>query len=264
MRDDMREEMREDMMQVWGAETLGTPVVLVHGSGDPQPAFVWQHQRPLAERYRLLVVTRPGYGERSVVPRGDVARDVREIGDLLKEVGGAHMVGYSYGGSVAMIAAAAETELVRSLTVIEPPAFAVARGNAAVEDLIAGLKRAYEPERPLPTDAFLVRFMKCLDSSFPDTIALPPEARKGIEAMRAEPAPWELTIPLDALAATRFPKLVVSGNWSLAFEVVADVLTQRLRARRVVIEGGGHYILDTGERVNRALEAFLETGHGED
>lgn len=255
--------MPEDVVRVWGDGPL---VVLVHGSGDTDPEMVWQHQRPLADRYALLVVTRPGYGDRPVEARGDVERDAREVAALLESRGGGvggHIVGYSYGGCVAMIAAARRPELVRSLIVVEPPAFAVARGNPDVEARIACLRRAYDPERPLTTDEFLVRFMRCLDPSFPDTIALPPEDAKGIEAMRAEPAPWALDIPLDALTGTAFPKLVVSGNWSPAFEAVADVLTERLAARRVIIEGEGHYILDTGERFNRELVAFLEPEQAE-
>lgn len=258
--------MQTAVAQVWNQADKGQPgepVVLIHGSGDTDPAFVWQHQRPLAQLHPLLVVTRPGYGSRPITPRGNVEQDAREIGELLEQAGGAHIVGYSYGGSVAMIAAAAaRPALVRSLTVIEPPAFAVARGNSDVEDLIERLRLAYAPERPLSTDEFLVRFMKCLDRSFPDAITLSPADRKGIEAMRAEPAPWELAIPLADLAAAPFPKLVISGKWSPAFEAVADTLTQRLPARRVLIEGAGHYILDTGERVNRELAAFFALGKG--
>lgn len=251
--------MEQEHVRMWGA---GEPVVLVHGSGDTDPAMVWQHQRALADRYALFVVTRPGYGTRPASPRDDLAQDVRELHALLEAHGEAHVVGYSYGGCAAMMAAASRPELVCSLTVVEPPAFAIARGNPHVEELIACLKRAYEPERPLTTEEFLVRFMQCLDPSFPDAIRLPPGARTGIEAMRAEPAPWAVNIPLDALAATSFPKLVISGNWSPAFEAVADVLTARLSARRVLIEGAGHYILDTGDPVNRALVAFLAQAAG--
>jgi pimeloyl-ACP methyl ester carboxylesterase len=154
-------------------------------------------------------------------------------------------------------AAARRPELVRSLVVIEPPAFAVAHGNPAVEQEFEILKQAYEPERPLTTEQFLVRFMRAVGQDLPETLALPPEDRKGIEAMRAEPAPWELEIPLATLAVTSCPRLVVSGDWHPAFEAVADVLTHQLRAERIVCGGMGHYILDAGERFNQHLEAFL-------
>ena len=51
---------------------------------------------------------------------------------------GAHLAGFSYGGVIALLAAAARPEAVRSLTVIEPPCLGVARGDPAVEETIAG------------------------------------------------------------------------------------------------------------------------------
>src|SRR5215469_11511319 len=129
---------------VWGE---GEPVVLVHGSGDTDPTFVWSQQRPLADRYRLLVVTRPGYGSRPVIPRPPVEQDVQEILALLAAQGGGHLVGFSYGGLIALLVAGRQPALIRSLTLIEPPAFAIARGNARVEQVMAQARPAYEPER---------------------------------------------------------------------------------------------------------------------
>jgi pimeloyl-ACP methyl ester carboxylesterase len=217
------------------------------------------------ERWRLLVVTRPGYGARPPAPRADIEQDAREVAAILDAEGGGHVVGYSYGGSVALAAAARRPDLVRSLTVVEPPAFAVARGDPAVETLIPAARHAYEPERPLTTEEFLRRFMAALGQDLPEDLALPPEERKGVEAMRVEPAPWAISIPLDALAATPFPKLVVSGAWHPAFDAVANVLTERLGAERAVLPGNQHYILDLGEPFNAVLETFLhETDAGRD
>jgi pimeloyl-ACP methyl ester carboxylesterase len=254
--------MQDMPIIIWGEGEL---VVLIHGSGDTDPAFVWQHQRPLADRYQLLLVTRPGYGARPLVQRSSVEQDVREVCDLLASLAGhdiqsgAHLVGYSYGGCIAMMAAARCPERVRSLTVIEPPAFANARGNPAVEERITRLRLAYDEVETLTPEEFLRRFMAALGQELPDSLALPPEDRKGIEAMQAEPAPWELEIPLAALAETTFPRLIVSGDWSLAFEAVADVLTERLHAERAILSGADHYILDLGEPFNQRLDAFLRT-----
>ncbi len=251
--------MHTPPVMVWGE---GEPVVLVHGSSHIDPAIVWSNQRPLAAYYQLLVITRPGYGERPLLYRATVAPDVEEILALLQQIGGAHLIGFSYGGSISMIAAGQRPDLIRSLAVIEPPAFAVARGHPAVEEHLSILRTAYETEPPLTTEEFLVRFMKAIDRDFPNKIRIPPERRKGIEAIRAEPGSWTLEIPLAALAATSFPKLVVSGGWHPAFEAVADVLTERLSAERFICQGKGHYILDTGERLNQRLEAFLQAAGG--
>ena len=176
---------------------------------------------------------------------------------MLEEKNGAHLVGFSYGGSIALVAAARQPDLIRSLTVIEPPAFSIARGNAVVEQKIEQTKLAYEPSQPLSPEEFLVLFMKPMIPDFPDTIELSPEDRKGVEAMQAEPAPWKIDIPLDVLATTSFPKLVVTSSESPAFEAVANVLKTRLNTQHIICSGKGHYIPDTGERFNQILETFL-------
>jgi pimeloyl-ACP methyl ester carboxylesterase len=58
----------------------------------------------------------------------------------------------------------------------------------------------------------------------------------------AERLPSEADIPLDELAATGFPKLVISGEHHPAFDAVCDVLEERLSARREVLPGAGHGI----------------------
>jgi pimeloyl-ACP methyl ester carboxylesterase len=246
--------MQDAYLTIWGS---GKPVVLVHGSGDTDPAFVWQHQRSLSDRYQLLLLTRPGYGTRPIIRRTDVEQDVGEVLSVLTTLGGAHLVGYSYGGCIALLAAAREPQKVLSLTVVEPPAFAVARGDRLVEERIRGLELAYdEVDRSAP-EVFLRRFMAALGQELPDPLNLPPGDLKGIEAMQAEPAPWRIEIPLAQVEAAKFPRLVVSGNWDAAFEVVADVLTHRLSAQRVVCSGMGHYILDLGHHFNQQLDTFI-------
>ena len=67
-----------------------------------------------------------------------------------------------------------------------------------------------------------------------------------------ERPPWEADPPLEELAAARFPKLVVSGAHSRAFDAVCDVLEQRLDAERAVLPGAGHSPQLLGEPFNAA------------
>ena len=60
-------------------------------------------QRPLAERYRLLVMDRRGFGGSPDIDRSDYEVDAADVAELLGD--GAHLVGHSYGGVVAMLAA---------------------------------------------------------------------------------------------------------------------------------------------------------------
>jgi pimeloyl-ACP methyl ester carboxylesterase len=250
--------MQDAHLTTWGS---GKPIVLVHGSGDTDPAFVWQHQRSLSDRYQLLLLTRPGYGTRPITPRTDVEQDVGEVVSVLTSLGGAHLVGYSYGGCIALLAAAREPQKVLSLTVVEPPAFALARGDRLVEERIRRLELAYDEVDKLAPEVFLRRFMAALGQELPDPLNLPPGDLKGIEAMQAEPAPWRIEMPLAPVETAKFPRLVVSGNWDAAFEVVANVLTQRLSAQRAVCSGMGHYILDLGHHFNQQLDTFISRGN---
>ena len=58
------------------------------------------------------------------------------------------------------------------------------------------------------------------------------------------------------LAAASFPKLVVSGGHSAAFDAMCDVLAERIGGERAVIEGAGHEIQFTGQPINDALLAL--------
>jgi pimeloyl-ACP methyl ester carboxylesterase len=108
----------------------GDRVVLVHG--DEPPRETWSQQRVLAGRYRLLI---PDGRGRDV--------DAHDIAELLGP--GAHLVGFDSGGVGAMLAAALRPDAVRTLTVIEPPAFDVAPDDPAVRRLLAR-RQAKVPE----------------------------------------------------------------------------------------------------------------------
>src|SRR5688572_7676606 len=98
-------------------------LVLVHGSVVGGRA-TWRRQLALAERFELVVLERPGFPPNPPVGRVDFVDDATLVAGLLEP--GDHLVGHSYGGVIALLAAASQPELLRSLTVIEPPATRVA------------------------------------------------------------------------------------------------------------------------------------------
>ena len=169
---------------------------------------------------------------------------------------GTHLVGHSYGGVIALLAAARRPERLRSLTVIEPPALAIARGNPAADAFAAGAKRLWEDGSREP-EAFLRGFLTAVNAPIPAG-ELSPALLQGARTLMVERYPWLAEIPLDELAATPFPKLVVSGGHSEAFDAVCDVLEQRLSAQRAVLPGAGHSVQRLGEPFNELLAAFVE------
>jgi pimeloyl-ACP methyl ester carboxylesterase len=233
----------------------GPTVLLVHGSVADGRA-TWTEQQPLAERWTLLVPDRPGFGENPPVERVDFEVDAPLVAELLAD--GAHLVGHSYGGVVSLLAAARRPEAVWSLTVIEPSAFGIARGNPAVDDFVDRLQEHWR-SGPRDPDAFLRAFLRLVGSAMEPPSPLPEPLQRGAEMLLAERGPWEAQIPLDALASASYPKLVVSGAHHPAFEAVGDVLEQRLGAERAGIPGAGHSVQRTGPPFNERLEEFLRS-----
>lgn len=227
-------------------------VVLIHGSVGNGPA-TWGAVQPLAERYELVVPNRGGYPPNPALGRIDFEEQAVELAALLGD--GAHLVGHSYGGVIALLIAARHPGSVRSLTVSEPPAFGVARGKPEVEKVVADLDAlfAHGPDEPA---AFLGEFLAVVGSEIKLPDPLPPELEQGARALMAERPPWEAEIQLDGLAAAPFPKLVVSGAHNSAFDAVCDVLEERLAAERAVLPGAGHSIPRAPGYPER-LEAFL-------
>jgi pimeloyl-ACP methyl ester carboxylesterase len=234
-------------------ETLGSGprVVLVHGSvTGPE---TWSRQRPLAERWTLELVTRPGFWPLEPVERVDFAADAVLVAEQLGE--GAHLVGHSYGGVISLLAAALRPGAVRSLTVVEPPALDVARGDPAVDAMIGRIVDLWAGEPPEARD-FLEEFLRTVGSAVPMPAELPPTLQRGAEMLLVERRVDEARIPLGALRSAGFRVLVVSGAHSQAFDAVCDVLERELDAKRAVLPGAGH-AAQRAPGFNEVLEDFL-------
>jgi pimeloyl-ACP methyl ester carboxylesterase len=208
----------------------GETVVLVHGSGVRD--WTWSDQLSLADRYRLVVPYRRGYGE-SPPGNPDFEVDGEDVAGLLE--GPSHLVGFSYGGIGALLAAARLPELVRSVTAIEPPAFGVAFDDQEVQALGRRLESVFEAAPGLSPEEFGAAFADAMGFE-----ARPPapELRLALRSFMRERTPAEATIPYERLADV--PVLVVSGGWHPAFETISDVLAERLGADREVFHGAGH------------------------
>src|SRR4051794_35082429 len=211
----------------------GPRVLLVHGSVT-NGSLTWGAARGLSADYTLAIVDRPGYPPNPPLETIDFETQASEIAELLEP--GDHLVGHSYGGVISLLAAARSPQL-RSLVVLEPPAFGVARGHQAVEEFLERLDEA-----PRDPRGYLEFFLPLVGSGMKLPDPLPPLIEAGAFAALAERPPHEAEIPLDELAAAPYPKLVISGAHSAAFDAVADVLEERLHAGRAVLPGGGHAI----------------------
>ena len=234
-------------------EGSGPEVLLVHGGASP--AATWSSLSPLRERWTLVVVHRRGYPP-SPPPhqRQDFEVDATDLLPLLDVR--PHVVGHSYGGLAALIAAARRPAQVRSLTLIEPPVYLlpddpeVARlkklGDAV---LLHGL--AAEP-------TMLREFLRLAGAPGMSEGPLPEDVARGVRRAHGGRLPGEAEVRLDLLRDAGTPALVASGAHTEGLERICDALAEELRARRLVAPGAGHFVASAPGFASR-LEEFLRS-----
>jgi pimeloyl-ACP methyl ester carboxylesterase len=232
--------------------STGDRVVLVHGGGSGGAAN-FTAQQPLAERWTLLMPDRPGYGKSPSIGVKDFEQDAPYIADLLDD--GAHLVGHSYGGIVALFAAALRPDAVLSLTVIEPPVFRIGAGDPDVDAFANDFTALFRDETDPET--FMRRFLALsgVPVQLPPPPFPPPLLAAARETMKVR-GPWEAVVPVERLVNAPFPRLVVSGGHRRAYEVMADALAAQIGAQRAVVAGKQHSVQEVGEAFNQVVEAF--------
>jgi hypothetical protein len=100
--------------------------------------------------------------------------------------------------------------------------------------------QTYHSFAPSGPREYLELFLPLVGSRVSLDETLSPELEQGARAAMVERTPDQAEIPLAALRARPFPKLVISGDHNAAFDAVCDVLVRELSAERAVLPGEGH------------------------
>jgi pimeloyl-ACP methyl ester carboxylesterase len=118
---------------VWHAWGQGTPLVLLHGGSGS-----WTHWIRNVEAFadagrRVVVPDLPGFGDSARPPAGQDADAVAPalaagLRELLGD-GAVDVVGFSFGGLVGTLVAAAQPELVRRLVLVGAPGLGLRNGR---------------------------------------------------------------------------------------------------------------------------------------
>ncbi|MGW6055335.1 alpha/beta fold hydrolase [Streptomyces sp. NPDC055189] len=196
----------------------GVPVVFAHSifTWGSDEAYGFAAQRPLADRYRLLLADRRGYGASPDTERSDFDTDADDLVSLLeRQDARAHLVGHGNGGLAAMLAAGRRPDLVRSLTLIQPSAFSAAAGHPVVEAMLERVGDSAAVPDSVTPEQYLRASTEGLGMPMPD--ATPQRLRAVATSMRERPV-WEATVLLEPLQAAPWPTLVICGTWQDAPE----------------------------------------------
>ncbi|GAA2454263.1 alpha/beta fold hydrolase [Streptomyces glaucus] len=216
---------------VWD-ETGGTgvPAVFVHNifTWGSDETYGFAAQRPLADRYRLLLVDRRGYGRSPDTDRSDFDTDADDLVELLeRQDGGAHLTGHGNGGLVAMLAAGRRPGLVRSLTLIQPAAFSAAAGHPVVETMLRRVRDSAGVPESVTPEQYLRASTEGLGMAMPAPTA--DRLRAVATSLRERPV-WEAQVPLRPLRDARWPTLVICGTWQDAPELYRTYVGEPLIA----------------------------------
>ena len=242
----------------WGE---GQRVVLLHRSLS-NGVQGWANQRPLADAgFHLVLPDRRGYGRSPQDVAEDYERDAEDIAPLLGD--GAHLVGHSYGALSALWTAALHPDIVRSLTVIEPPAFGLVADDPDVVEFMATFRSLWS-RAELSDREFLREFLLVMNTPTERiTEEALDEGEESVASFRNGRGVWDATVPVDVLNAVFFPTLVVSGGHSAAFDVVCKALVESMGAATAVLPGAGHMVPMLGESFNATVSDFWRAADAE-
>ena len=234
----------------------GKVVVLVHGAVSD--LRVWEPVREiLARDHRVITYTQRYFGAASWRDEGKSFSIAAHADDLAKFVsslnaGPVHLVGWSYGGSVAAVAAANNPRLVASLVLYEPPLdTALAPDSPGAKQAAAEAGQMFGPAvTASKAGDQLGATLRLIEEVFqlpPGEAARQPEQWQAMWRDNARTMPPFLSAPpptasCDTLKGVSSPTLVLVGAETKAF---FPVIAERVRecipgAERAVLSGVNH------------------------
>jgi len=256
----------------------GQPVVMVHGGLEDYRAWTAQLAPLASSHYRAVAYSRrynfPNRNETRAAPSYSAQVDADDLAMLIEQLhlGPVHLVGHSYGGLAALLFATEHPELVRSLTLSEPPVFSWVEdqpgGAALAQDFF---RRCWVPVRRAFARHKREEVLVIASTYFTGNPVMPPATRDALEPNLQE---WEaLTVsgipfPVPSTKLIKefhAPTLLLTGDHTLpVLERCVAALTQRFpKSERVMIRNASHDMWsETPQKCGVALRKFLREKRG--
>jgi len=248
----------------------GEPVILVHGSGGGLHSWAAVADL-LAHAYEVWMPARRGYGPSDVPPGvksfDDETPDLIAVIEAARESSGSavHLVGASYGATLALHTASTDPRNVRSLAVFEPPLFAAGpevlppleRYRSALDrDDAQAMAAALNEVTRVPAE-IVAAFVAAAGDRTPD----PVEARRSaIGWLHDLEALAEDSTDIARWSSITLPTLLMQGadTWEPMPTTVNALANAIPRVRRIAWQGQSHFVTATAPAlVADALSQFF-------
>jgi pimeloyl-ACP methyl ester carboxylesterase len=247
----------------------GDPLVLVHGSWVDHTS--WQLVGPdLARSFRVLTYDRRGHSlSERPLGQGSRREDEEDLAALMEalDLAPAHVVGNSFGGSIALGLAARRPDLFRSLIVHEAPLMGLVADDAELRPLMVELQGRFDS---------VVAQLRAGDIAggtkrFVEEIALGPGAWEQLPEevrqrnMNNAPTfldelqdPGGLDLDVGALSSFSSPVLLTEGDQSPPWfpKIMSKLAGAIDGAERLTFAGSGHvpHLTHPDEYVHAVVE----------
>lgn len=249
----------------------GPAVVCLHANASNSSQWRELSER-LAPRYRVLAPDLYGCGRSPEWPSPTTITLADEAALIEPALAGAApfaLVGHSYGGAVALIAALADPARIRALVLFEPTFFSLVDAVAPRPNGVEGIRRTVDTaaaalargDRDAAAEAFIDYWMGAgswratPDPRKPAIAESMVNVRRWAHALVADPT------PLSSFRRLEMPVLYLTGARSPeSAHAVAEVLVPALpRVRVVRLAGVGHMApLTHPALVNDEIARFLD------
>jgi pimeloyl-ACP methyl ester carboxylesterase len=250
----------------WG--DTGPRMVVIHGGVQGNlgggPSTFLKQQSLAREGWQMILPERPGFGQSPSRGPDDMESDAVWISEMLD---GVVLVGHSFGGAEALLAAARRPDGVRALVLVEPafhallPRSEILAANAEARQAFLSFGEA-SLAATSPAEYGLV-FARSLGPGTEAAAALESDPDKaaslGCGLLRAKMAPPEaLRKAAEIVSQAKIPVLVISGGWSPVFDAIGELGAKMTNGKHVIVPSVNHFPQQLNPEVfNSVLLTFV-------
>jgi pimeloyl-ACP methyl ester carboxylesterase len=228
----------------------GTPVVFVHGAW--MDLRYWEPQRQaVATQCRFIAYSLRYHGTAPWPDTGQhysLATHAADLAAFIRQLpaGPVHLVGLSSGGRLVTLVALAHPDLVRSLTVLEPPIDELLVDRPETQPVRDAWGKAFAPIRAAAQAGEAIQatklFFELANSQGAGTFEAQPAAFRQMILDNARTVPLQLAAPRPpalsyaTLGGVKAPTLVVGGEQSPRYlALINEVIVQCIPGSRLVV-----------------------------